>query len=167
GAGIVSSAGQLFFGGESGFNYFYPSSLPSETNVPPVVLTELKISNTLINYTKDGPIDAQIAFAKEIRLKYGQNFSISYAALNYANPNENQFSYKPLGFEDEWNVVGNVKTAQYTNLAPGEYVFQVRTGNNEGVWSTAPRSIKVIVITPWWRTPYAYSIYGLSVFVLL
>ena len=44
-------------------------------------------------------------------------------------------------------------------MPPGNYVFRVKTANSDGLW--AEKSIKIIITPPWWKTWWAYCIYGL------
>lgn len=159
GSGITLSSGEIFFGGESGFNYFSPASLPADSYIPPVILTELRVANSVVEPSDGGPINSDINYAEEIVLSYGQNFSISYVALNYSNPSQNRYAYQLVGFDADWNYVESMKTAYYTNLDPGEYTFRVRASNADGVWDKESRSIVVRVLPPWWRTVYAYLLY--------
>ncbi|MBS1659929.1 MAG: response regulator, partial [Bacteroidetes bacterium] len=160
-SGIRTSDGELFFGGQQGFNYFYPASLTTNRNVPKVVLTDLKVANRSVVPGEGAPIREQISVAREVRLNYGQNVAISYVALNYTLPRQNMYAYKLDGLDKDWNYAGTQNTAYYTNLDPGEYVFRVKASNNDGVWSTADSSIRVYVKPPFWRTGYAYVFYFL------
>jgi signal transduction histidine kinase/ligand-binding sensor domain-containing protein/DNA-binding response OmpR family regulator len=167
GSGMYAANGELFFGGQDGFNYFLPVTLPTNNVMPPVLLTDLKVANNTVIPGENSPLQEQIGVAKDIRLSYGQNFSISYVALNYTAPQQNHYSYKLVGFDHDWNFVGKEKTAYYTNLDPGDYVFQVRASNNEGVWNNRTTTISVHVLPPLWRTPYAYLLYVLIIAGLL
>jgi signal transduction histidine kinase/ligand-binding sensor domain-containing protein/DNA-binding response OmpR family regulator len=167
GAGLLASTGEMFFGGQYGFNYFKPANLPESKSVPDVFLTELKVANNTVVPGNDAPIKDQIGVAKEINLGYGQNFSIGYVGVNYTTPQQNQYSYKLVGYDKDWNLVGASTTAYYTNLDPGNYVFQVRAGNYEGQWNNTPTTIIVNVLPPFWRTIYAYIIYALAAVSLL
>jgi signal transduction histidine kinase/ligand-binding sensor domain-containing protein/DNA-binding response OmpR family regulator len=160
GAGLVSSAGEIFFGGLEGFNYFNPSNLKRSINVSPVLLTDLKISNQSVVPSSNGPIKENISIAKEINLDYKQNFALSFVGLNYTSPEQNQYAYKLEGFDKEWNYVGRGTTASYTNLDPGEYVFRVKVSNSEGIWNNEDASIKIYVHPPLWRTTFAYVLYA-------
>ncbi|MBS1563299.1 MAG: response regulator, partial [Bacteroidetes bacterium] len=51
-------------------------------------------------------------------------------------------------------------SASFTNVQPGSYTFIVKGANNDGVWSL-PVSLQVSVLPPFWKTWWAYSIYGL------
>jgi signal transduction histidine kinase/ligand-binding sensor domain-containing protein/DNA-binding response OmpR family regulator len=159
GSGLESTDGTLFFGGQDGFNYFDPQQLPENNAISKVVLTDLKVDNKPVAASENSAIDQQISIAKEIRLAYHQNFSISFTALNYTDAHQDQYSYMLKGFETKWNYVGHASTAYFTNLDPGTYTFLVRASNSKGVWNTEPTSVLITVSPPWWRTIYAYIFY--------
>lgn len=167
GAGIKTANGALYFGGQDGFNFFNPSKLPLPQLPGPVLLRDLKVTNISVLPGENAPIKEQIGIAKEIRIKYGQNFSLSYVALDYTSATLNQYAYKLSGFEKEWNFVHQINSANYTNIDPGTYVFEVKATNNPNSWKTPITAIKIIVLPPFWRTGYAYFIYFLLVGTLL
>jgi signal transduction histidine kinase/ligand-binding sensor domain-containing protein/DNA-binding response OmpR family regulator len=167
GAGLVSSSGEVFFGGLEGFNYFNPGYLKKNRNVPSVLITDLKISNQSVSPSDDGPIRENISITKEINLDYQQNFALSFVGLNYTSPEQNQYAYKLEGFDKAWNYVGNTTTASYTNLDPGVYTFLVKASNNDGLWNDAGASIRIYVHPPWWRTTLAYLLYSLIAIALV
>jgi signal transduction histidine kinase/DNA-binding response OmpR family regulator len=162
GSGLRLADGEILFGGLQGFNYFYPSRLRVNRNVPEVVLTDLQVANKSVLPAKGAPIQDQISVADEIRLEYKQNFALSFVALNYTLPKQNHYAYKLDGFDKEWNFTDAVNTARYTNLDPGEYLFRVKASNNDGVWSKEERAIRIYVRPPFWRTVYAYLFYVLA-----
>ncbi|MBE7174392.1 MAG: response regulator [Williamsia sp.] len=162
GSGLRLTDGTLFFGGLEGFNYFNPDHLRKNTIIPPVLLTDLKVSNQSVAASEEGPIKEQISVAKEVTLDYKQNFALSFVALNYTSPEQNQYAYMLENYDRHWTYAGTSNTASYTNLDPGKYVFRVKASNNDGVWNTAGASITVIVRPPFWRTLYAYIFYVLA-----
>jgi signal transduction histidine kinase/ligand-binding sensor domain-containing protein/DNA-binding response OmpR family regulator len=169
GSGLKTHDGDLFFGGQDGFNYFTPAKLPLLPQMPgPVIFNELKISNVTITPDPDGPIKEQLTSAREIRLHYGQNFSIGYVATDFTAPKQDLYAYRLVGYEKEWNYVHKARTANYTNLDPGNYVFQVMATRNDRDWGNTISEIKITVRPPFWRTIYAYFIYGiLAISVLM
>lgn len=167
GVGLRLTDGEMVFGGLEGFNHFYPDRLTVNSNVPRVILTELKISNKPVLAGTDAPIKEHISVADEIRLNYKQNFALSFVALNYTIPKQNRYAYKLDGFDKDWNYTGTANMASYTNLDPGEYTFRVKAGNNDGIWSTKDTTIKIYVKPPFWRTIYAYIFYLLAIGGLL
>src|SRR5207249_1751090 len=80
-------------------------------------------------------------------------FSLEFAALDYAVPRRNTYSYRMEGFSDQWISLGARRDVTFTNLDAGTYVFRVRASNSDGVWregSTA--ALRVIVQPPFWGT---------------
>ncbi len=63
------------------------------------------------------------------------------------------------GISDYWIDNGNRKFVSFYGLPPGEYIFQVKGSNNDGVWSIEDASIRIVVLPPWWKSNYAYFSY--------
>ncbi|MDN4501360.1 diguanylate cyclase [Alteromonadaceae bacterium BrNp21-10] len=162
------SSGELVFGSSRGLSIFDPTTLRPNNNIPPVVLTDFSIFNKSVKLSDDGVLKSAINKTNSISLDHTQSmFSFEFAALDFKSPEENQFAYRLLGFEEQWNEVGNKRTATYTNLDAGDYLFQVKASNNDGVWNEHPTEIKLIIYPPIWKTPQAYAIYTLLVLSLL
>ena len=163
-----SRSGEMFFGGQYGFNAFYPDSIKDSDYAPPIVLTDLRINNRPVAIGKDSPLRKDIAVAEEITLAYDQNdIAITFAALDFSMPERNLYSFKLENYDDDWRAPGKERTAVYTNLDPGKYVFRTRGTNYDGVWNEAGTSLRVIITPPWWRTWWAYAIYGALMFGIL
>jgi signal transduction histidine kinase/ligand-binding sensor domain-containing protein/DNA-binding response OmpR family regulator len=160
GAGLKYSDGSLFFGGGEGLNYINPiKDVKFNKNPPPVFLTGLHADNKEVIAGKDAPINSDVAVAEVIKLHYKQDFALSYNAINFTIPQQNSYAYKLVGFNTDWNYVGQSTTAYFTNLNPGEYTFMVKAANNNGVWSNNPAQVRIIIRAPFWMTWYAYFAY--------
>lgn len=159
-SGIRLADGEIFFGGLDGFNSFYPGNLRQNRNVPSVVLTDLHVANQTITPTDKGPIQEHISTTSHIRLRYGQNFSLGFAALDYTSPEQNRYAYRLEGFDKDWIDAGAGQTAFYTNIDPGDYVFHVKACNNDGVWNATGATVRIHIAPPFWRTGYAWLLYA-------
>lgn len=171
GATNYKAGNQIIFGSISGITIFNPTHIITNTYKPPVVITDFLIRNkpVLVN-EPDSPLKSQINETNEITLTHDQGFiSFKFAALNFINPDNNQYAYKLEGFtgDNDWHYVGNQRTATYTNLNAGTYLFKVKAANNDGVWNSQIKSIKLIVLPPWWKTWWAYLIYFVVIGALL
>jgi signal transduction histidine kinase/CheY-like chemotaxis protein len=150
-----TTQGEMFFGGINGFNVFHPDSVSDNPFVPPVLITDLQIFNKPVTVGKDSPLQQHITESKEITLSYQQSvFTFAFAALNYTQPEKNQYAYKLEGFEQDWNHVGARRTATYTNLDQGDYTFRVRGSNNDGIWNEQGTSLIIHILPPWWGTSW-------------
>ncbi len=166
GAGCRRRNGKMYFGGIKGLNAFFPDSIRQNTYRPPVVLTDLQISNQSIPIGKmeDGRtiLEKAISFTNQITLSHKDSVvSLEFTALNYFYPEKNQYAYKMEGFESEWNHVGTRRFASYINLPPGRYTFRVKGSNNEGVWNERGYSLRIIITPPFWKSWWFWVIVAL------
>jgi signal transduction histidine kinase/ligand-binding sensor domain-containing protein/DNA-binding response OmpR family regulator len=162
------SSGELLFGGTNGFNLFHPDSIKINQFKPPVYITGFRVFNKPVGVGRNELLKENIFITREIRLSYLQNvFSFDFTALNYRQPEKNQYRYKMEGFQNEWVDAGYERKASYTNLSPGEYIFRVIASNNDGIWNEEGASIKVIITPPFWRTWWFYGLAILTVLALL
>ncbi len=157
-----SADGQLFFSGSDGSIGIYPDQIKDNPHVPPIRLTDFNIFHESVK------LDTAIQFKKTLILHHDQNaFSFAFSALNFTNPEKNQYAYKMEGFHDDWIHIGNERTASFTNLDPGRYVFRVKGSNNHGIWNKEGISVNVIILPPWWRSKPAYALYLLLIGTIL
>ncbi|MEQ8995883.1 MAG: two-component regulator propeller domain-containing protein [Coleofasciculus sp. B1-GNL1-01] len=151
--------GAMLFGGLNGFNLFYPDQVKDNPHIPPIVITDFRI------FDKSVQLNPAISVAKEIKLSYKDDFfSFKFAALDYTNPEKNQYAYKLEGFDHDWIYSGTRRYASYTNLDPGTYTFRVKGSNNDGVWNEEGTSLTITIIPPPWKTGWAYTLYGIAIF---
>jgi signal transduction histidine kinase/ligand-binding sensor domain-containing protein/DNA-binding response OmpR family regulator len=166
---LRTKKGEFYFGGENGFNVFYPNNITNNSVIPPVYLTNLKINNIPAEIgAKNSPLKKQIGETTEIVLNHKQSsFTIEFVALNYTRSARNQFSYKLEGFNNDWNYVGNNRSASYTNIKPGRYIFLVKGSNNDGIWNNIPASLLIIIKPPYWKTWWAIISYIVIISIVI
>ncbi|MGE6219484.1 two-component regulator propeller domain-containing protein [Nubsella zeaxanthinifaciens] len=169
GAVETNAQGEIFFGGINGVTYFYPEKIIYNKIKPKVVITDFLIKNNPVKIEDDSPLKKSINETDLITLNYDQAFiTFKFAALNYINPEKNKYAYKLKGFnDDDWHYVGNQRQATYTNLDAGTYTFEVKAANNDGLWTNQIKSVKIVVLPPWWKTWWAYLLYAAIIGTLL
>lgn len=163
----------FLFGGSDGFVVFNPNLISSNKTAPQVVFSDFKLFNKSVNINEeingDVILKESISNTKEITLDYYNNqFTIEFAALHYANPQNNNYAYKLEGFNNNWTFVNAAnRSATYTNLDAGEYIFTVKASNYSGVWNGTPQTLKITILPPPWKTVWAIIIYIILLNVLL
>lgn len=158
-----TKSGDLLFGGINGFTRFDPSTIKPNTFIPPIVFTELKQNNRLIEINDETAYLKQaINCTSKIEFKYNEaNFTLQFAALDYSNPENATYSIKMEGFDRDWkNIVGKPEVS-YTIQKEGNYVLRLKGGNSDGLWNPEERNIEIVVLPPPWRTWWAYLIYSI------
>lgn len=159
-ASFKTADGIMFFGCTNGLNYFDPYRIKQSTYSPPVVITDFKIYNQTVENNKLSSLNSGILNLTEVSLSYNQNdFSFQFSSLDYNAPETNQYAYFMEGFDDDWIYSGKRRFVTYTNLDPGEYIFQVKATNSDGLWSENIAKVFIVINPPFWMTWWAYTIY--------
>ncbi|HTJ51822.1 MAG TPA: two-component regulator propeller domain-containing protein, partial [Cyclobacteriaceae bacterium] len=164
--------GRIIVGGINGFNIFDPKKILADTISPRLLLTDFSIFNRSIkaNDTINGRVilNQSILKTNALTLRYNEaHISFEYLALNYSNPEKFQYAYRMEGLDKDWNYVGSTRKASYSNLAPGEYTFEVMT-SYDGSWNTNKKlSLAINILPPPWKTWWAYVLYALFISCLL
>ncbi len=171
GAKEKGKGGELFFGGINGVTTFFPQHIVQNLTPPKAVLTDFLIHNKPVDFRQEGaPLSKPIIQTEHIVLTHDQaSITFRFAALNFVNPGKNRYAYRLEGFanNDQWNFVEDQRSATFTNLEAGDYIFMVKAANNDGVWNDIPTQVKLTVLPPYWKTWWAYTIYALFIIFLL
>ena len=161
---LKSSEGKLYFGGINGFNVFQPEQFVDNKYIPPVYVTDIRLpyQTDEQEVKKLLQLDKPLYMADKVTLSYENNsFSIRFVALSFEDPGKNRYSYILRGVDKEWILNTDNNMASYTNLPPGEYLFEVRGSNNDRQWNENTTTLKVVITPPWWRSTFAYFVYVL------
>ena len=154
----------LYFGGLNGVNYFNPDKIQYNEELPLVYLKDLKLSNELVSIDDlKSPLKKPLSTTDKLTLSHKQSFfSIEYVGVNYTRSENNQYAYLLEGFDEKWNYVGSKTNATFTNVPAGDYVFQVKASNNDGLWNEIPTKINIEILPAWWESNLAWLIYLLT-----
>jgi len=105
-------------------------------------------------------------FLKPI-LNYKSNtIRFEYSATSFNVKGQNEFQYYLEGFDavrSEWTTE---TTKEYTNLPEGKYIFRVRSKNVYKHLS-AEASFEFEILTPWFKTWWAYAVYLILLGILI
>ena len=157
--------GKIFFGDETGI-YISRQQLKSNPYEPRIVISKFLLQTQKSKSLNDIQSDGLPIENNQIVLSYNQNaFSIHFVGIHFSSPADNRQLFILENYDKNWRESGSEHSAYYYNVPPGQYVFQVRASSSDGVW--AEKSITIIVNPPWWRTWWAYMIYGLLFIALI
>lgn len=163
------SSRTMLFGTSNGVVYFNPEEISKSDYVPPVLFSGLKISNQEVAPGVEGGILPQaLNNTGHLVLSHKENIvTFSFAALDWVYPENIRYAYRLEGFDKGWNYVGKQRTATYTNLPKGDYVFWVKSTNSDGVWVENERSMQLTILPSFWETPWAMVLYVLAFLCIL
>lgn len=160
-AGFMAPNGEVFLGGSNGFVSFKPNTIKQNPVPPKAIITHFYVNNKEIIPTQNNKILTEnIDETENLKLLYKENsFSFRFVANNFINPRRNFFKYRLYNFSEEWIETDENGQAIFTNIPPGDYVFEVKACNNDGIWNDNPTQLNIRIIPPVWRTWYAYLFY--------
>lgn len=150
-SGFSTSDGDLLFGGTDGFIRFSPGKVKTNEQKPNAFFTGLKVNSENVNFRT----------GKRIRLSHKQsNLEISFSSNSYLFAEKNQYAYRMLGVSDMWSVLPpGQKTVRFFSLSPGNYSFEIKASNNDGVWSDGISSLTFRIYPSPFLTWWACLIY--------
>lgn len=156
--------GQLYFGGINGVLKFDPEAITYENKQPKVKLTNFKLFNKATPIGPDQILKQNIAFEEELVLRHNLDvITFEFAALNFPFSQGCEYAIKMENFDDDWRTIGKDRTATFTNLAPGDYTFKVKSRLPGAEWGSDFTAIKLQILTPFWLRWWAFALYALLI----
>lgn len=170
--------GHLLMGGVDGWTLFHPDSVevPRQTFRP--LLIGLSLHGRPIGIATDSTgaedlLPCAPPYVSHCVFDYDQNnIAFDFSALNYAYPTHTHYRYRLIHagdsawYETGWRPTGGIVDAHgclhlsFALLPPGDYRLQVMAATHPGVPDGPCTEVDFRILSPWWRTPYAYIAYA-------
>ncbi|MCF2855880.1 ATP-binding protein [Pseudoalteromonas sp. SMS1] len=148
----------FFWGSGSGVIYFDPNEITLEPNLSTSILEVASLSHTGEHH--HAPLNGDVEFSPETQQIV---FRVSHS--DWANPERVMYQSRLLGSSEYWSEPSTSSEITYNQLAPGHYVFQVRSFASGSVGDHI--SYPFTVLSPWWRTWWAYTIALFTILMLM
>ncbi|TXE09147.1 response regulator [Gelidibacter salicanalis] len=159
--------GTLYFGGLKGLNYFQPKDLNKKPSNAHLQINAIEVLNQPAAVLLPEQITTGISNVKSLNLKHNQSsFTFRFAALDNILHPKFFYAYRLKGFDDDWIMSHQERSATYTNIPAGDYTFEVKAGTKDDVWDVPTQSIAITIEKPFWNSLLAWLFY-LLVFSLL
>jgi signal transduction histidine kinase/ligand-binding sensor domain-containing protein/DNA-binding response OmpR family regulator len=158
--------GTIYMGTISGMISFNPRQFTRETYAPPLYITRIQTPD---HPQRDRFLQRHTPDEDSYVLKlphHAATFSISYIAPGYTSPDAIKYAYLLEGVDKEWIDMQNDRNVTFASLAPGKYVFKVRSTDANGVWQANERRLPIVITPPFWMTPWAFLLYAACIATL-
>lgn len=145
-SGARTSDGRLWFATQDGVAVVDPSVIVPDTVPPPIVIEQVVAGDSTI-----------ILADTIVQLSPAQrDIRIDFTALTFLEPRNVRFRYRLDGYNDTWVDSDTRRSAFFTKLPPGTYVFRVQATKPGQSWQESPARLTVVVEprvleTPWFR----------------
>lgn len=144
--------GSLWFATSLGMTIIHPDRIRPNRIVPNVVIE--RIIADRIEYA--GPALERIPPGRG-------ELEFRFTALSFTNPSQVRFKYRLQGFDQEWVDAKAERVAHYGGLPPGEYRFEVRACNDDGVWNLTGASVRIVLRPHFYQRWWFFGVVGLVV----
>jgi ligand-binding sensor domain-containing protein/signal transduction histidine kinase len=148
--GVKDRFGNLWFATNAGIVRVDPERISRESTPLQVFMESVSADFLSIDPVHGGSVPP------------GKNdLEFHYTAPSFRDPDKIQFRYRLVNLERNWVAAGTRRSAFYTNLAPGKYLFQVQVRNINGVWNESGASVEIYL------RPRFYQMLWVRLFFLL
>lgn len=134
GRGGATSGGRICFPTVKGLVVFDPARVEAEAR-PATVVLERAVSRTL-----EHDATSVILLPADDR-----EVSFSFASPSLGEFDNTYYQYRLVGYDDRWVDAGRERTATYRRLPPGDFRFEVRASNGDGLVTESTTTIDVVV----------------------
>jgi len=137
----------IVFGFRNGYAYFTPDLknvlVPSDPIIEGVYSNNQPVSRE--NRAQQNP--GKLVFSHS-----DNSIDIAFTAFLYSDPDHIKFRYRLNGGDPRWQYPDDQRSANFAQLAPGNYTFYVQSGNRNGVWNGHLASFSFAITPPYWET---------------
>lgn len=133
-AGIKTRDGRLMFPTIKGIAVMDPESKKEKPFMPDPVITSVWVDGQKQKSDVEYFLEPDTS---KIRIEFTAPF--------FSLPEKIGFRYKLSGFDKNWITAEKSKSAEYMNLPPGDYLFEVGISDTEGQWNEKTEMISITV----------------------
>ncbi len=152
----------ILAGKSDGFYHFNPDELFLNMDPMKLVITNFSLSNKSGSTGKDSSLIGQAENTNAVSLGYDQNnFSIEFSANDYSSTEAVRYFTLLENYDPVWRQSGVGGIVHYFNLAPGDYLFRLKAYKGDDL--KGERQIRIHISPPWWKTIWAYLLFGILI----
>jgi ligand-binding sensor domain-containing protein/serine phosphatase RsbU (regulator of sigma subunit) len=88
---------------------------------------------------------------RKLKLPYGRyKLKFDFIGISLKEPQKVKYQYRLSGYDEEWSTITTETSAVFNNIGFGRYVFEVNASSSDGVSTTEPLRLDVLIRKPLW-----------------
>jgi signal transduction histidine kinase/ligand-binding sensor domain-containing protein/CheY-like chemotaxis protein len=140
-SGVLTHDGHLWLPSVKGVVVIDPARMEAAAPAPPTYLERIVVDGRSFDPQAPATVGPGAG-----------HLEFSYTAFQFAAPARLRFRYKLEGFDTDWVDAGARRTAYYTSLPPGQYVFRVQASNDTRLWGAAATTAPIALAPRFYQT---------------
>lgn len=161
-SGCHGKDGKLWFTTDQGLVMMDTARVePNHGRSPPrVYLEEIVADGRTVAQSRS----LSVGSTREVVLAAGTGrVEFNFTALSFAAPERIRFRYRLEGYGLDWVEGGEARSAVFTKLPPGRYLFSVIASNGDGLWSKSAAPFSFRIAAPFWQQWWVMLLAGTAV----
>lgn len=146
-ASITDKDGNFWFPTQDGVAIVNPSIETFNSFAPPVVIESVTVERQNADIIDGLKVEAGL-----------KNIEINFTGISLIKSEQIKFKYKLEGHDTEWIDAGTKRTAYYSYLPPGNYIFRVKAANSDGVWNEEGATLNIELKPFFYQTAWFYLV---------
>lgn len=168
----VKGSDRLYFTGVQGICSFDAKRFPAQDELPNIEFSGISIFDRVVRPYE--LVDGDVVFAPsstngdKVQLHHKQSgITVQVDALYGSHSSNHRIRYQLLPMSDMWQTLpSHTNSISLSGLSPRVYTLRVVASDALLNW-TAAKELTIMVSPPWWRTPFAYTIYAMLLLLII
>ncbi len=105
-----------------------------------------------------------------LQFEYDENhLTFDFLGITQTIPAKVKYKWRLVGLEEDWSPPAKRNSVTYSNLAPGQYVFEVLSANENEVWNSEPLRFPFTIKSPFWQKGWfrVLLLFGALLFIVM
>lgn len=162
----IDNDGTVWFGATNGITAYRPNNDKENLVSPKLRLERMLLAYEPVDWTNYADtVDPFSGIPINLELNHRNNhltFDVKAMTTDKVS-----YSFKLEGQDENWTPYNLSSSVQYSNIAPGKYVFRAKAINSNRVESESELSYSFTVLPPWWSLWYVQAGFVLIVIVIV
>ncbi|QBE63884.1 sensor histidine kinase [Pseudoduganella lutea] len=138
-----SRDGLLWYATTGSVGTIDPAAIPRNPLAPPVDITGI-VADGQPHAIASHAIAGHAIATRALDLPRGtRNLQVDFTALSLSIPERVRLRYRLVGLDRGWQDAAGRRQANYTNLAPGSYRFEVIASNEDNLWNMEGAALEI------------------------
>jgi len=96
-----------------------------------------------------------------------RRIALQFAGPSFLAPEWVRYRTRLVGYDADWVDRGTLRVAEYTNLPPGDYVFEVQAANPDSGWSPQPARVAFRIAAQFWQQRAFWVLLAMATLLLV
>ncbi len=152
--------GRIWFGTIKGVTVYDPSLDKINLVEPLTTVSGIRLffqADDFSSWSKG--IDSLTRLPNALVLPFNKNhLTFDFRGISLTIPSKVRYQFKLEGMDNDWVPPTSKNEATYSSLPPGDYTFLLKASNDDGLWNKEPFQYHFIILPPWYKTWWFYTL---------